>query len=318
VRATRISVIADAGSFSVGHALKNGTSVLTHHGVANLPGKITIAVERENQREKSQIRKSLVVESRNELPTVFHITHWKAGSQWLYKILREIAPDRIVAPQLYEKQFMEKPLQRGGIYPTLYLTKELFHSVSLPDNYRKFIIVRDLRDTLISAYFSTRFSHEIMNEQIAKWRQQLKAMDMEKGLLLMMDEWLPFSASIHESWIEAGEKLLRYEDMLKNDSEILEEVLIKECEIQVSPERLREIVAANRFENLTGGRKPGEENLMAHERKGVSGDWRNYFTQNIAEEFDRRYGELLVKTGYAPTILRKSERQIFVNDSLAV
>lgn len=38
--------VPDAGSFSVGLAERNGVPVLVHHGVADLPGKIAIAVER--------------------------------------------------------------------------------------------------------------------------------------------------------------------------------------------------------------------------------------------------------------------------------
>ncbi len=44
VSCTRICHIADAGSFSVGLAMKNGIPVLTHHGVADLPGKILTRV----------------------------------------------------------------------------------------------------------------------------------------------------------------------------------------------------------------------------------------------------------------------------------
>jgi len=38
--------VPNAGSFSVGLATKNGIPILTHHGIANLPGNLTINVER--------------------------------------------------------------------------------------------------------------------------------------------------------------------------------------------------------------------------------------------------------------------------------
>jgi lipopolysaccharide transport system ATP-binding protein len=235
----------------------------------------------------------------NSTPTVFHVTHWKAGSQWIYKILREIALERIVPPVVDEKQFLDAPLVCGAVYPTVYVTKEQFHSVALPKNYRKFIIIRDLRDTLISGYFSIRYSHAVIDERLALWRERLEAMTVEEGLLMLLDEWLPMSARIQESWLEAGDEYIHYEDLLGKDSEILEKLLIDHCQLPVIPERLREIVMANRFENLTGGRKPGEENLMAHERKGIAGDWKNYFTSAVADEFNKRYGSLLVACGYA-------------------
>lgn len=239
-----------------------------------------------------------MIKIQKEHPTVFHVTHWKAGSQWLHKILREIAPNWIVAPQVDEKQFLNTPLVLGAIYPTVYVTKEQFHSVVLPGNYRKFIIIRDLRDTLVSGYFSIRYSHALNDERLVIWRKGLENMNIEDGFLMLMDEWLPMCARIQQSWIEAGESFIRYEDLLDKDCEILEELLIGTCEISVTPKELHEVVIANRFENLTAGRKPGEENFMKHERKGISGDWENYFTSRVTEKFNERYGKLLINTGY--------------------
>ena len=237
----------------------------------------------------------------NQQPTVFHITHWKAGSQWLHKILLELHPERIVSPRVNERQFLETPLVCAAIYPTVYITKEQFYSITLPTDYRKFVIIRDLRDTLVSGYFSIRYSHTLIDDRLARWRNFLNAMSTEAGLLMLLDEWLPGAARIQESWIAASEKIIRYEELLDRDCEILEQVLINECEIAVSPERLHSVIVSNRFEKLTGGRKPGEENLFVHERKGVSGDWKNHFTSLIADKFDERYGTLLTNSGYEQT-----------------
>ena len=38
--------------------------------------------------------------------------------------------------------------------------------------------------------------------------------------------------------------------------------------------------------------------MNSHERKGVSGDWRNYFTDRIAKAVKQWYGSLLVAAGY--------------------
>lgn len=37
----------------------------------------------------------------------------------------------------------------------------------------------------------------------------------------------------------------------------------------------------------------GDENLSAHERKGISGDWVNHFTSKVRDKFNRLYGDLL-------------------------
>ncbi|RQH08359.1 sulfotransferase domain-containing protein [Paraburkholderia dinghuensis] len=237
-------------------------------------------------------------QDQNQLSTVFHVTHWKAGSQWLHRILRDIAPSRIVDPQLFERQFLDTPLVTGAVYPTVYVTKEQFYSVNLPANYRKFVVIRDLRDTLVSAYFSIRYSHAIIHKSLAEWRQRLESISLEDGLLMLMEEWLPLSANIQRSWVDSGETFIRYEDLLHGDTEILQDVLIRQCDIGVSQDTVEKIILKNRFENLTNGRKPGDEDRMAHERKGISGDWQNYFTPLVTDEFNRLFGRLLVETGY--------------------
>jgi hypothetical protein len=233
-----------------------------------------------------------------KLPTIFHITHWKAGSQWIHKILLAIAADRIVRPVLDEKQFLEVPLLDGAVYPTAYVTREQFFSVSLPGNYRKFIIIRDLRDTLVSGYFSIRFSHPAIDDRLTRWRTYLESNTTEAGLMMLMHEWLPSSARIQKSWLDAGERLFRYEELLGRDFEILDDILNGECELNVPSERLRDVIENNRFENLTGGRKPGQEEVTAHERKGVVGDWQNHFTPMVEETFNEQFGQLLVSAGY--------------------
>ena len=48
------------------------------------------------------------------------------------------------------------------------------------------------------------------------------------------------------------------------------------------------------------GRDPGQEDGRQHIRKGIIGDWRNYFSREAAEIFDHLAGETLVRLGYEP------------------
>ncbi len=232
------------------------------------------------------------------LPTVFHITHWKAGSQWVHRILRAAAEERVVPPRLGEGQFLYDPIKSGGVYPTLYVTREQFRSVSVPSNARKFVVIRDLRDTLVSGYFSLRYSHALLNSTSASLRAQLEALSMEEGLLLLMERWLPSCAAIQASWIKSNERIVRYEDLLVRDAEILEDLLIDHCELAVDRTRLREIIEQHRFTRMSGGRAQGEENVGAHERKGTAGDWSEKFTPRVVRRFEDLYGALMKEVGY--------------------
>jgi hypothetical protein len=245
--------------------------------------------------------------------TVLHITHQKAGSQWIHRIFHALAYDRVILPEVelaatHERpiegvQFLKRPVVPGKIYPTLYLTREQFAEARLPRHHRRFIVIRDPRDTLVSAYFSYKLSHKLNSDWMHDCRIHLNRVSTEEGLLFILDNWLPSIATFQWSWVASGERLIKYEDLLKNDETILERVLLHHCRLPVERDRFREVVQANRFESWTGGRKRGQEDVGSHERKGIAGDWRNHFTPRVSAAFRSRYGSLLVATGY-----EKSER----------
>ena len=232
------------------------------------------------------------------LPTIFHVTHWKAGSQWIHRILIALAYNSIVPPDIDPYGMLNRPIIKGGIYPTVYLTREELESARLPKSARRFVVIRDLRDTLVSLYFSIKVSHGLIQEELVTLRSVLGNLGTESGLLYILDHSLYGAGRIQQSWVESGEPLIRYEDLLERDVVILEEVLINRCGMQVTRERLREVIVANRFENITGGRARGQEEIAAHERKGIAGDWRNHFTPRVKDVFKQRFGKLLVATGY--------------------
>jgi hypothetical protein len=58
------------------------------------------------------------------------------------------------------------------------------------------------------------------------------------------------------------------------------------------------ILEAHRFEKLTGGRSKGNADPESHLRKGEPGDWKNHFTDQVAEAFEDAYGDIVTKLGY--------------------
>jgi lipopolysaccharide transport system ATP-binding protein len=233
-------------------------------------------------------------------PTVFHISHWKAGSTWIGKILRRCEPERVVMPLPRRQQFLDQPIQKGMVYPRVLVTRQEFESVDVPEDHRRFVVIRDFRDTVVSAYFSLKISHDMTNfPGLAKTRERLQRTDEAEGMLSMLEQgMLTTSADVQRSWLDSGEPLIRYEDLLTGDVEILEPLLIDECRLQISRERLRKVIERTRFSELTGGRPRGVEDVNAHQRKGIVGDWKNHFDPQLKEAFKQRYGQLLIDTGY--------------------
>jgi hypothetical protein len=282
--------VIHAGSLQVGYA---AFGKLSHHGLADLPGSGKLQIVAGPTDGASSVAEP----AQDPMPPVFHITHWKAGSQWIYKILRQCVLDRIIEPRLGETQVRHHAIQRGRVYPTVYMTKEDFTKAVPPDS-KHFVVIRDLRDTLISAYFSFKHSHPTLDEGMVALRRKLVELDQEDALLYLMEDFLSRCAKIQLSWVEAETPILKYEELLEDDFGILERTLIQECRLPVRREDLRQAILDNRFESLTQGRKRGCEGILAHERKGIAGDWQNYFTPKLTSAFKARYGGLLVATGY--------------------
>ena len=250
-------------------------------------------------------------------PTIFHITHWKTGSQWVYAILKECAPERVISPEVHVGHFYQKSIVPGKIYPTVYVPMDKFNTQMSPgpnihrmrnwytfsvkkDPIIKFIVIRDLRDTLVSLYFSLLNSHPQLYKKMSDIRQQLSNVEMEQGLLSLMQNELSRSANIQQSWIDQIRRknilMIKYEDLIARQSEEFFKI-IQHCKLEVNPSKLSRIVEQNSFEAKTG-RTPGDEDVFSHLRKGISGDWSNHFTDRIKDEFKEQFGQILIETGY--------------------
>ncbi len=232
-----------------------------------------------------------------DCPAILHITHWKGGSQWIHKILCECCPERVVAPTAAYDHLQGSPVQPGKIYVTVYATREQLDPILLPPNTRRFIVIRDLRDALVSSYFSKKVSHHAATT-IAAHRTVLQQCSEEEGFLFLIDQYFDRVAAIVRSWLGTSDPLLRYEELLHDDERLLEEVLLGHCRLPVPRERVLAAIRNNRFEQLTRGRSRGDEDITAHERKGIAGDWRNHFTPRIKEAFKAKWGQLIVDAGY--------------------
>jgi hypothetical protein len=266
-------------------------------------------------------------------PTIFHITHWKAGSQWVAEILKQSAPERFIPWGVGkaganngrgESSFRTTALIPGSIYGTMYVPRRNFErkvhgfprdswqeTVRFPrpelsnwwyysvkkSPYKCFFVMRDARDTLVSFYFSTKNSHKIEVDVMDTRRQILNTASEEDGLIYLINDALPFIAEIQTSWLGAPDILtLKYEDILGNELEFFGQ-LIDYCQINIDRRLLDGIINNNFFEKITG-RDRGVEDAYSHYRKGIAGDWKNYFTDRVKAEFKYRFGGLLIETGY--------------------
>ena len=64
------------------------------------------------------------------------------------------------------------------------------------------MVVRDLRDTLISLYFSLKHSHPLINEGISQARFSLNEISEEEGLLYLMNTSIKDYHQLQLTWLE--------------------------------------------------------------------------------------------------------------------
>jgi hypothetical protein len=228
----------------------------------------------------------------NDWPPVFHITQWKAGSQWIHKVLARCCAAKKVWPSFDGTQ----PIGRNNIYAAAYLSKQEYDTFATPDS-KYFIVLRDPRDILVSGYYSMRFSHTIEGG-MSEARQELESTNFEDGMIRTMDTLVQSCVEIALSWATIGAEWIRYEDLLQKDVELLTKALLLDCGLPIKESVVKDAVLACRFEKIAGGRKRGQEDINSHFRKGIAGDWRNQFTPRIKDIFKERFGEALKICGY--------------------
>lgn len=90
---------------------------------------------------------------------------------------------------------------------------------------------------------------------------------------------------------------VRYEQLVANTHEEATDVY-RWLDVDASEDLVQWAVRECRFEKHSGGRKPGEPDNTAEFRKGIVGDWRNYFTNDAKQQFKSIAGELLIELGY--------------------
>ena len=90
---------------------------------------------------------------------------------------------------------------------------------------------------------------------------------------------------------------VRYEDLLERPNEEVSR-LARFLDADTSEKAVQQAVDSASFERLSKGRERGQEDTASFYRKGVAGDWNNYFTERDKEIYKEEAGKLLIRLGY--------------------
>jgi len=258
---------------------------------------------------------------RSHLVNIFHCSTHKSGSQWIKAIFNDdivftysgleqytysdYLPNKIDGRKITERVF-DHPFPKNKIVSPLYITYDSYTKIPKVGHYKTIYITRDPRDLLVSYYFSMKFSHTTRGKVIAR-REKLIEMDLTDGLISCMHMLIDNGTfDVQRSWIQANDDtvmLVRYEDLIGKHSMNFFRSIFNHCEINLPENTLIKLIEKYRFQTMSSGRTPGQENQMSHYRKGITGDWKNYFPVRVKDTFKEKTGDLLIILGYEKNIL---------------
>ncbi len=218
------------------------------------------------------------------VPTLLHLTHAKAGSTWITVILHErfgenVAPRGKRAAETSGGDLAQHVFETGRVYPSMFMTRGEVLAHPELNGCKRFVVIRDLRDTMAALYFSLRMSAN----SDAESRTAALPDDAESALLEVIDSRAAGIAAIQTSWQNQGEIVLRYEELIEHGVDILRDAFIGRLALPISESAL---VKAVRNAPSERGRRTGAV------------DWRKHFTPKVRARFAEKFGQVLIDTGY--------------------
>lgn len=246
---------------------------------------------------------------RSPYHNIYYCCTQRTGSQWLKRVFQDPMIYKWTGLIVHEYQEIglrqaqfSAALPANTIGTHLYVDYPTYRAIPKPERYKTFFVLRDPRDITVSWYFALRYSHGPA-ALVLEARKDLEGLTVQDGLrysIDCLDRLGLFWAQ--KSWIgrpadDRPVKIFRYEDLAADQRAFLRE-LLEYLEIQLPSAAFAAVSERHQFKKLTGGRAPGVEDRHDHYRKGVAGDWRNYFDAALTAYFLQVTGDLLDVLGY--------------------
>lgn len=218
----------------------------------------------------------------------------KSGSTWLAAILMQV-----VEPKPLPKDF-----QGPGTFPSIqrdklrqflnqvdyrrdhYVSKShFFFERRLLSRYKDvyvFDITRDVPDTLVSLYFHAR-------KKMKQWNMTDATLDdVRAGYWRYGADQVRDLVRYHAIWGRPAPWIyVSSYERLKADAHQEIAAIGRFLRLPLSAERIDAIVQATSFEAMSGASRPAGSDLDVRFRKGVVGDHKNYFDEDILRDIRR-------------------------------
>jgi hypothetical protein len=188
----------------------------------------------------------------------------------------------------------------------------------LPVRFKGSHIVRDPRDLLVSGYRYHKWTKEYWVHEPLKrgmifklglkgmdlgfdyngmsYQQIINSVDQETGLNIELN-WRrrTFDHMLDWNYDQSNIKELRYEEVFGSEEESFRELFVH---YGFDEKMIETGLKYARIYSFANQKKTGKTGENQHLTKGVSGQWKEYFSEELTSLFKQRHQGLLLKLGY--------------------
>lgn len=213
-------------------------------------------------------------------------------------------------PYKFDETYLS--LKEGEVLCAHYPLTEKLLPVIQSEDLLCIYLYRDPRDVAVSAalYIKNVLTHHPLHNFFQGLSESEAITFILTGGIISCDEekyivheGMRYFCAIAREWL-AHECVVavRYEKLISDPISALMSALGK-ANVHVDEQAIKKVVGQLTFNGLSGGRAPGQEQKSSHFRKGVAGDYANYFSTTHKAICKLMIGDFLIEQGYEPNYL---------------
>lgn len=238
------------------------------------------------------------------MKSVAIVTLGRCGTHWLSRLLHDLLDLEQLKTHNWEERDIAaiEAKQPGG---KIYLSHDLLAKFApIADIVDIIAMVRDPRDALISAawYWVSNPPGTDRGRFRVSWNLDLPDDSSSDAVFATLKQagyrmhWL-------ESYLTQGvtvlHTLVKFEDMHVNVRVVLEQLFRRHAWFWPDEKKLKKAIHRASFFYRSDGRDRGDERIAHHYRRGIVGEWKEYFTEAENVAFCKRFAHIMGPLGYA-------------------
>ena len=261
-----------------------------------------------------------------EIKKILISTMPRSGTVFLFNFIAELFNFKKIEPKFSADNWPKPPewdpykfdesylsLNEGEVLCAHYLLNEQIRELINQDDILTIYLYRDPRDAAVSAavYIKHVLTHHPLHRTFSKLTDADSVALMLGGGVFNLERKIEGSNCTfidHQgmryfcesalSWVnEPGVVALRYEELMRDPSKYLTASLQK-AGVEINQLKADAVATKLNFYTFSDGRMRGDENVKSHFRKGIEGDYVNYFSGLHKAICKKRIGQHLIELGY--------------------